>query len=336
MLTLPSNATLKAAALDALTLSGEVAWEESHRQRALTALSSFSTGGWDTATMRAALAPARPAAVREGQAPGVAVLALVGVLTPTSSFFTMLGMGTSLSAFGQQLRAAAADPSVKSIIVLTDSPGGYVGLVPETAALMRQARAQKPVTAVVSGMNASASYWVTSNASRIEATPSALVGSIGVITTRASYARQLDAAGIDVEVISAGTYKGEGLPETAMSDAERAATQARVDETYGVFVSDVAAGRGVQPGTVRQGFGQGRAVSARQALSMGMIDQVAIVEDAVGRALSLITGGRAMTAAQERAEEAQTIRLRAKFGDPDAEAAADDAERRRRLKFERF
>lgn len=284
--------TLRVAAADMLSTTGQVAWEPEHRERALSLIRQFAEGHLDALAVRATFGTSSRDVGGDQRAKGVAVVPLTGVLTPSASIFSMLSCGTSLQAFGQQVRAAAADASVKTIVVLTDSPGGYVGLVPETAALLRQARAQKPVLAVVAGLAASAAYWITANATAIEATPSAQVGAIGVYTVRASFARQLERDGVDVDVISAGRYKAEGLPMTQMTEAERQATQARVDESYAGFVADVAAGRGVSASAVRNGFGEGRAVSAKQSLSLGMIDRVALVEDSIGRVLT--TGGSAM------------------------------------------
>jgi signal peptide peptidase SppA len=202
----------------------------------------------------------------------------------------------------------AADASVKAIVLLVDSPGGYTGMVPETAALLRQIRAQKPIVAAVTGMNASAAYWVTSNATAIDATTSALVGSIGVYAIRPSIARQLQADGVDVEVISAGRYKAEGNIALPMTDAERQATQARVDEAYDGFVGDVAAGRGVSASVVRTGFGEGRIVSATRAVQLGMIDRVALVETTIERTLTT-TGTRAWLSDEADADDRRRRRL---------------------------
>ncbi len=292
----------QAAATEVLAMTGPVAWESAHRTHALSVLQQFTAGQLDTSAVRAALGSSRDVggspAVR---AKGVAVIPLVGVLTPTASLFTMLGCGTSLEAFGRQLRAAAADASVTSILILTDSPGGETGLVPETAALVRQIRAAKPIVAAVIGLDASAAYWITSNCTAIEATTSASVGAIGVYTVRASIARQLQAEGVDVEVISAGKFKSEGNLALPITDAERQAKQARVDEAYGGFVGDVAAGRGVPVSAVRNGFGEGRMVSATRAVQLGLIDAVALVDDTIRRALTS-TGPRAWVSAEDGAD----------------------------------
>ncbi|HWF86650.1 MAG TPA: S49 family peptidase [Vicinamibacterales bacterium] len=156
-------------------------------------------------------------------------------------------------------------------------------MTPETAALMRSARSKKPVVGAVFGLNASAAYWISSNATRLEATSSARVGSIGVYSQRVSVARMLEKDGVDIEIFSAGKYKAEGDPSTAITDDERMARQADVDESYANFISDVSFGRGIAASIIRAGFGQGRVVSAPEALRLRMIDSVSLVEDTVAR-----------------------------------------------------
>jgi ClpP class serine protease len=117
-------------------------------------------------------------------------------------------------------------------------------------------------------------------------------------------------------VIRAGKYKVEGNPFEPLSDEGRAFIQARVDEAYSSFVKDVARGRGVNVSDVKGGYGQGRALSAKDALTAGLIDRIGTMEDTFSRVLG--KGHSTM-----RAEvEAPVL------------AATDDADRLRRL--ERF
>lgn len=293
-----------AAALLSTAVDEILAWESAHWRRAVAALEQFATGALSEPALRAALGDGdrergRPP-VPKGS--GVVVLPLVGILTPRDSFATWLGFGTNVTAFINQLSAATADPSVRSIVVLVDSPGGMVGMVPEAAAAMRAARARKPVIVSVAGMAASAAYWIASNGTRLEATPSATLGSIGVFAERVSLVRRLHQDGIDVAVVSAGKYKAEGHEAIAMSAAERAALQVRVDETNAVFVGDVAAGRRVSAATVTEQFGQGRVVSATTARAVGMIDRVATVDETFA---AVVSPEAAATVAQQRRELAQ-------------------------------
>jgi ClpP class serine protease len=176
---------LQAAAATFLSSTELLAWEPGHQARAVSLLERFSTGQLDERALRAALgADGRHAAPR-APTQRTAVLRLRGVLTPDESIFSFLGIGTPLRSFMSDLRAASADPAVASIALLVDSPGGQIDMVPEAAALLRTVRARKPIVSAVSGLNASAAYWISSNSTKIEATPSAQIGSVGVYGQRA-------------------------------------------------------------------------------------------------------------------------------------------------------
>lgn len=289
---------LAAAAGSFLASSQINAIEPSHQAHVMALADAYSKPGASDATgLQAAFSTSERQAPVRGQK-HVAVLSLVGVLTPDQSLFTMLGMGTSLRAFSAQLAEATVDSSIRAIAVVIDSPGGLVGMAQEVAAQMRAARAAKPVLALVQGMNASAAYWITANASSIEATPSALVGSIGVYGVRASIAKQLEREGVDIEVFSAGRFKTEGLPVLPVTEDERRHQRAHVEETYGQFVNDVAAGRRVGPAIVRGGYGEGRVVSAKEAARLGMIDRVCALEDSLARMTSP-SGARALASTED-------------------------------------
>lgn len=228
-----------------------------------------------TTTLQAALGVGRgaPALARPGKS-STAVLELRGVLTPHESLFTLLGMGTSVRAFMRDLRAAAADSDVTTIALDVDSPGGSVQLLPECAALLRDVRAHKPITALVSGYCCSAAYWLSANTTKIIATHSATLGSLGVIGERVSLARRLANDGVDVTLITSTPAKAWGHPATVLSDEERAHLTARVAETERELFADVAQGRRVSLDVVRTHYGQGRTLTATNAKQHGMIDLV--------------------------------------------------------------
>jgi capsid assembly protease len=129
---------------------------------------------------------------------------------------------------------------------------------------------------------ASAAYWLAASASEIVALPSAQVGSIGVFSMHEDVSKALDEKGVKVTLISAGKFKTEGNPFEPLSDDAKAAVQGTVDFYYGQFTSDVANGRGVAVDSVRAGFGEGRVVTAKDALKLGMIDRVGTLDDVVG------------------------------------------------------
>ncbi|HEY3624859.1 MAG TPA: S49 family peptidase, partial [Terracidiphilus sp.] len=66
--------------------------------------------------------------------------------------------------------------------------------LPETADVIHAANRVKPVRAFVTGIAASAAYWLASQASSITLTPSGEVGSVGVLDLHADISKALENA----------------------------------------------------------------------------------------------------------------------------------------------
>lgn len=225
--------------------------------------------------------PPRKDAQRAG---AVAVIPVYGVITPKADMFTDMSCGTSIDRLRGAFHSALADESVLAIVLDVDSPGGQVDLVTELANEIRGARGTKPILAVANTLAASAAYWIAAQADELYVTQSGEVGSIGVFAAHDDISGALEKAGVKTTLISAGKHKVEANPFEPLSEEARAAIQARVDDSYRMFVHDVAKGRGVPVDTVRSGFGEGRVVVAREAVSEGMVDGIATLDEVVARA----------------------------------------------------
>lgn len=222
----------------------------------------------------------RPSEQRAG---AVAVLPLYGIMAQRMNLMTAMSGGTSTQVFGQAFRQLVNDPDVGAIVLDVDSPGGDVFGTAELADTVHAARGRKPIVAVANSLMASAAYWVASQADEVVVTPSGQVGSIGVFTAHRDISAKTEAAGERLTLISAGKYKTEGNPYEPLSDEARAAVQEKVDAYYALFVDAVARGRAVTSRDVRDGFGQGRTVGARDAVRLGMADRVATLDATLER-----------------------------------------------------
>jgi len=169
------------------------------------------------------------------------------------------------------VRRALADPSVRTIDLVVDSPGGSVLGLPETANVIRAANRVKPVRAFVTGIAASAAYWLASQASTITLTPSGEVGSVGVLDLHADISKALENAGVKLTAVHAGEHKVERAPFTPLTDTAKADMQAGVDAWYGDFLSAIRRGRGARV-SASGNCGGGRMLSSREALAAGMVD----------------------------------------------------------------
>lgn len=257
-------------------------------------------GGFSADEIKERLAIARgERSVRAGAtAPGtVAVLPLVGVIAPRMDLMMEMSGGTSSQRFATELDAAIADPNVSAVVIDCDSPGGSVQGTPELAKRIHAARGSKPIIAVANGTMASAAYWICSAADEVVATPSADVGSIGVFCVHLDASEHFAKTGLKHTIIKAGAHKAEGNPYEPLSDDALAFQQAQVDEYYGMFVGAIAKHRGVKASDVEANYGQGRCLTAKQALAAGMVDRIATLEETIKRA-----GGRSGGAGARRAD----------------------------------
>ena len=205
---------------------------------------------------------------------GVVVVDLISIIQHREDLWSILGFTVSAMKLAKKMRRMAADPDIKTIVFDIDSPGGSVAGIEELAALIHAIGKQKHTVAVVNTMAASAAYWLASQCGEIIATPSGLVGSIGVVVAHTEYSRLLDEKGITVTYIHAGKHKVDGNATTELSDSARAELQALVDETYEVFVGAVARGRGISSAKVEADYGQGHVFTAKEAMRRGMVDRV--------------------------------------------------------------
>lgn len=236
---------------------------------------------------------------------GIAVIPVLGTITQRANMLSDFSGGTSTDKLRAAISMALADDSIGSILLDIDSPGGSVAGTPEIADFIFKARERKPIVAHANSLAASAAFWIGTSASEFVMSPSADVGSIGVLTTHTDVSAADEAEGIKRTIISAGKFKVEGNPFEPLGEEALTAIQSRVNEFYGMFVAAVARGRGVKAGAVTEGMGEGRTVGASEALAQNMVDRVETMHETIERlskpaARAKISNRRARLAVAER------------------------------------
>ena len=167
----------------------------------------------------------------------------------------------------------AKDRSVPAVIVAIDSPGGTVAGGESLRAALLRVAAAKPVVAVMGGTAASAGYMIAMPAERIFAREGTLTGSIGVILQTGEVSGLLGKLGVTPEAITSGPLKDQPSFTRPLTPPGRAYLQALVADMYDQFVAMVALGRKMDPARVRE-LADGRAYTGRQALALGLVDQI--------------------------------------------------------------
>jgi len=126
---------------------------------------------------------------------------------------------------------------------------------------------------------ASGGYYVSAPATRIVANPQTLTGSIGVIMEFPVIKGVMDKIGVKVEVVKSRVHKDIGSPFRDMTDQDRELLQGVVTDAYDQFVSIVSTERKIPKDSVRA-FADGRIMTGRQALALGLVDTLGTLEDA--------------------------------------------------------
>jgi ClpP class serine protease len=187
---------------------------------------------------------------------GVAIIPVRDAIFRHANLLSDISGATTVEAIAHDLTTALDNPSVRSILLEVDSPGGEVAGTAELAAMIRAAHEQKPVTAYVDGV----------------AAPTAVLGSIGVVAVMKDPSKQKSA---DLEFVSS---KSPNKRPDLTTEAGKAQVQATVDALADVFFADVARYRGVPVETVHADFGQGGVFVGQQAVDAGLADSIGSFE----------------------------------------------------------
>lgn len=202
---------------------------------------------------------------------GVAVVPFTGVVAKRATIWSRIFGGRAVTTDTRSaITAAVADPTVKSILLVIDSPGGTVDGTADLADAVAAANLMKPVCAYAEDMCASAAYWVGSQAGRFVGNSTATVGSIGVFASVPDVSRLVKNLGIEVNVVKSASGKGAGTTGAPVTDAQLAEVQRMVDAIHVQFVAAVSKGRGKPMADLADG----RMHIGQAAVDLGFLDAI--------------------------------------------------------------
>lgn len=180
----------------------------------------------------------------------------------------------------RNIRRMGDSESIRAIVLRIDTPGGGVAASQEIYDAVKSVRELKPVVVSMGSVAASGGYYVACGADTIIANPGTTTGSIGVIMEIPNIEGLLDKLGIRFNVIKSGKFKDIGSPYRPMTSAEKEHLQTYIDDAFDQFVKVVSESRNLSEDTVLS-FADGRVFTGRQALELGLVDQLGNYEDAI-------------------------------------------------------
>jgi protease-4 len=189
-----------------------------------------------------------------------------------------------ISRIKEELRKAGEDRDIAGIVIKLDTPGGTVTASDIIYHEIKEFREQKgvPVYANITGLGTSGGYYVASAADKIYAHPTAITGSIGVITMKFNVKGLMEKIGVSSVAVKSGEKKDIFSPFREDTPEEKKIVQSIIDRLFHRFVDVVAEGRkGALQREKVLALSDGRPYTAGQALNSGLIDKVGYLEDTI-------------------------------------------------------
>ncbi len=230
-------------------------------------------------------APLRESTVEGDAGPKVLLVEIDGVISgePSSSGLFDREAPSMVARVREALDRAREDDEVRGLLLRIDSPGGTATGSEQIYSEIVRFKEERgaPVVAQMLQLAASGGYYVAMSADTVQAHPTSVLGSIGVIFGGVNVAGLMDKLGIENQTITGGELKDMGSPLRPLTTEERAQLQAIVDDLHARFREVVVRGRPALGPERVDALADGRVYSAPQALENGLVDRIGNLNDAI-------------------------------------------------------
>jgi protease-4 len=189
----------------------------------------------------------------------------------------------------KQIKNIHKDDAVKAVVFRVNSPGGSADASEQIWHAIKTLQAKGlPVVVSMGDYAASGGYYISCCADYIYAEPTTLTGSIGIFGTVPNFSKLRDKVGLDIDGVT--TNKHAALNTNAifkgLNPQEYALMQSMVERGYDLFTSRCAEGRGVSQQAIKN-IGEGRVWLGKDALNIGLVDELGNINQAIAKAAEL-------------------------------------------------
>lgn len=206
------------------------------------------------------------------------------------------------------IRASKDDPRITGLFLDLETPSvGWAGYREIREAIVELREAGKPCIAY-SEMYTTGTYYLASACDTVVMGPSGVGLVTGLATNVTYYAGTFDKIGVDAEMLHVGDFKSavEPYERTGPSEPAALAMEQMLDSLWGVFLAEVAAGRGITTEQV-QALIDVPAMSPKRALERGLVDVLAYRGEVRARASAVKEDGWAASLAAPVTEDEDDV-----------------------------
>lgn len=217
---------------------------------------------------------------RKAVGPKIAVLHARGPIIDGS---VGAGLSTQLIAredFVKVVNELRENKSIKAVVMRIDSPGGSGYASDIIWRELRRLDEAKPLVASMGTVAGSGGYFIAVPARRIFAQPTTITGSIGVLGMIQNAQSLINRRDLNIYEMARGARALFGSPTRPFSKEDRGFLQKYMDDFYDIFIDRVAQGRKMPAEQVRK-LAEGRIYTGRQALAIGLVDELGGLDDAI-------------------------------------------------------
>ncbi|UCE58566.1 MAG: signal peptide peptidase SppA [Phycisphaerales bacterium] len=215
--------------------------------------------------------------------PSVAVVYVDGAIVTGEA--EQSPFGSSSGAYSTTIRKAldeaAADESVKAVVLRVASPGGSALASEIILDATRRVQAKKPLVVSMGAVAGSGGYYVACLADAIFASGGTITASIGVLGGKFVTTGMWDKLGVSWYPHKRGKMAGMFSTATGFNEDERAKLKEYMDGVYEIFINHVESGRGERLTKPIDELAGGRVFTGAQALKLGLVDKIGGLEDAI-------------------------------------------------------
>lgn len=205
----------------------------------------------------------------------------VAVLYASGSIYGGEGYdGVYARNFVKHVRDLAKDKNVKAVVFRVNSPGGSANASDEILFELQQLKKQKPLVVSFGDYAASGGYYIAMGADKIYSEPNTITGSIGVFGLF-PYAKDLaNRNGVYAHEVSTNANSTMASPINGLSPGGLSILTRSVEGTYKRFVHFVTQNRKKSFDEI-DAVGGGRVWSGTRAKSIGLVDELGTLNDAI-------------------------------------------------------
>lgn len=187
-----------------------------------------------------------------------------------------------------QLKKAEKDPKIKTVLLKINTPGGGVTasdiLYHELVAFKE--RTGKKLYIQMMDMAASGGYYIAMAGDHIQAHPSTVTGSVGVISVSADLSGLMDKFGVGVNVYKTGANKDMGSPLRASNESDQQLFQDLVEQMASRFYEVVQSQRQLSDEAM-EAVKTARIYTGIAAKQAGLVDSLGYLSSATQDACEL-------------------------------------------------